>query len=109
MKRFFTLVVVIIVILAVRYDLTKGTIGNIEQTSTEETVTTEVPLPYFEHTVEPGDTLISIIERQTGRSLPVAIEQVIKDFQQFNHGLPPNKIQIGEQYKFPLYERIPES
>ncbi len=55
--------------------------------------------------VEPGETLISIVESHIEKSLPVSIDQLIEDFQTLNPGQAPEKIQIGSTYQFPDYSK----
>ena len=51
--------------------------------------------PAFEKEVEPGETVISIVEHQIEKPLPVSIEELIQDFRKLNPGQAPEKIQIG--------------
>ncbi len=47
--------------------------------------------------------MLSILEARQQGALPVAIEQVVKDFERLNNGVKPEQIQIGESYNFPIY------
>ena len=52
--------------------------------------------------MKPGDTLLSIIEREEG-ALTKPIETIVTDFQELNEGLKPEQMQIGKVYKIPSY------
>jgi hypothetical protein len=58
---------------------------------------------YKEITMQPGDTLLSIVEKEKGESNH-SIETIISDFQSLNEGLKPENMQIGKTYKIPVYE-----
>ncbi|RFU65722.1 LysM peptidoglycan-binding domain-containing protein [Peribacillus glennii] len=92
----------------VYFDLTTGTlpamgIVAVEKAKEYPRQTIKEVLPYKQITVKPGDTLLTIVEREEG-SLQVAIETVVADFQKLNKGLRPQDMQIGETYKIPVYE-----
>ncbi|PLT34690.1 LysM peptidoglycan-binding domain-containing protein [Bacillus sp. V5-8f] len=91
----------------VYFDLTTGTLPSTAILTVEKTIdypqhSAKTFMPYKEITIEPGDTLLSIVEREEG-SLEVSIENVIADFQKLNNGLKPEDMLIGEKYKIPLY------
>lgn len=90
------------------YDITTGTLP---QKVTTEFKEPSLPvtqsndnnkLNYYEITMKPGDTLLSIIEREDG-SPTQSIETIISDFQELNEGLKPEQMQIGKIYKIPNY------
>jgi hypothetical protein len=58
---------------------------------------------YKEITMQPGDTLLSIVEKEKGESNH-PIETIISDFQSLNEGLKPENMQIGKTYKIPVYK-----
>ena len=86
-----------IVIYSVYYDLTYGTLPKATPAAVDKTNET-----YYNIKVEPGDTVISLIEEKEG-TLPVPIEQIIKDFRTLNNGLSPEEIKIGQTYKLKNY------
>jgi hypothetical protein len=53
--------------------------------------------------MQPGDTLLSIVEKEKGKSNH-PIETIISDFQSLNEGLKPENMQIGKTYKIPVYK-----
>ena len=109
MKRIFLFVFGLLTIYVIYIDLTAGTLPNAEtQTSVKTAVTMSSPkntLETFEAEVEPGETLISIVENQIKKPLPVSIDTLIEDFQSLNPGQAPEKIQIGSTYQFPDYSK----
>jgi hypothetical protein len=107
MKKIFGFLFAILIIYVIYFDLTVGTLpSNTKQVDAKvETVTkiTETDIPSFEAKVKPGETVISIVEHQIDKSLPVSIKDLITDFQKLNPGKSPEKIQIGSTYHFPDY------
>ena len=57
---------------------------------------------YYNIKVEPGDTVLSIIEKNEG-TIPVPIDQMIEDFSLLNNGMKPEEIEIGQTYRFKNY------
>ncbi|MFK4997661.1 LysM peptidoglycan-binding domain-containing protein [Bacillus sp. N9] len=60
--------------------------------------------PYTLIKVKQGDTVLSIMEALSEQPLSVSIEQTVDDFIELNDGMKPDQIQIGQVYKFPLYD-----
>lgn len=60
-------------------------------------------MAYKEILIQPGDTLLSIIEKDKEASNQ-SIEEIISDFQSLNEGLQPENMQIGKTYKIPIYK-----
>ena len=106
MRRLFGVLITAAILYIIYYDLTDGTLPEqkFEQPPAVETVTEEAPMPYFEKKVENGDTVLTIIENQLGKSIPIPISDVVTDFKELNHDLPPQNIQPGKTYKFPNYQ-----
>jgi hypothetical protein len=119
MKRMFIFFCIIILLYSVYYDLDKGTLNlaaensvNVtaqpdeEQTETVDTVNlpaaSDPSLSYIEIKIEPGDTVLSLVEDSVQGKLPVSIEQVVSDFEELNN-VAAGKIQIGRTYKIPHY------
>ena len=73
-----------------------------EEEDKEEKQTTE-NIPYFEHEVLPGDTVLSVIDRYLDSPLDVPVSQAVEDFKKLNNGTDPQKIKFGNTYKFPDY------
>ncbi|MGG0716477.1 hypothetical protein ABE096_02595 [Robertmurraya massiliosenegalensis] len=112
MKRLFVLLLIVATIFAIYYDLSKGTLPIAIETSTQAQVETETTLEpiidYFEQEVQNGDTVLSIIERQLDRPIPVPIDDITNDFSKLNDGIEANKIQVGKIYHFPDYRKLHE-
>lgn len=109
MKRIFLFLFGLLTIYVIYIDLTAGTLPQAETQKPEQTVVTmtnvKSAMDSFEAEVEPGETLISIVENHIKKPLPVSIDQLIKDFQSLNPNLSPEKIQIGSTYEFPDYSK----
>ena len=107
MKRFVALVVAIIVIYSIYYDVKFGTIPTVTHAS-EIKSHIEKPSkqtsPFQIKKVHPGDTVLTVVEELQSGPRSVSINQVITDFQKLNNGIKPEEIQIGQEYKFPLYK-----
>ncbi|WP_409297661.1 hypothetical protein V1498_06505 [Peribacillus sp. SCS-26] len=109
MKRIIYLLVLCFILFIIYYDLTSGTLQKqasatpAEQAEPpEKAERTEPRMDYVEVQIEPGDTILSLIEEQEGK-ITEPIENIIKDFQALNQGLSPEDIQIGRTYKIPSY------
>ncbi|MEH7109991.1 MULTISPECIES: hypothetical protein [Bacillaceae] len=109
MKKLLGVLLAILVIYVIYFDLTVGTLPS--ATTTQKTVNIETSsvtkpqtkIPFFEEKVKPGETVMSIVEHQLGKPLPVSINDLIVDFQALNPGESPEKIKIGATYHFPDY------
>jgi len=91
------------------YDLTNGSlhflhIARIQAAQVKQTTRPELKtiIPYKKITIEPGDTVLSILE-SINASKKTNISKMIGDFQNLNPHTDPNTIKIGETYLFPLY------
>lgn len=112
MKRILLPIFGLLILYVIYIDLTAGTLPSIQSEKMEVKEVTakvmenqETGLPAFEAEVEPGETLISIVENNIDKPLPVSIDKLIKDFQSLNPGQTPEKIQIGKTYQFPDYSK----
>ncbi|WP_147532374.1 LysM peptidoglycan-binding domain-containing protein [Bacillus marasmi] len=109
MRRLFTILIAVLVLYAIYHDLTEGSVSLPEKTTEEPAVpastSPNVNIPFKEKTVKPGDTVLSIVEKNSSGPLPVSISKVISDFQKLNEGVKPEEIQIGKAYKFPKYKK----
>ncbi|MFC5713392.1 hypothetical protein ACFPU1_11415 [Thalassorhabdus alkalitolerans] len=127
MRKLFGFLLIVIAIIAVYYDLTVGTLPTVveepappqaEATETEEEKNEEEqneqesprPLPdssfnesAVEVTVEPGQTVLSIVEQLHEGPVPASIQQVSHDFSRLNNDILPEEIQIDQTYWFPTY------
>ena len=85
------------------YDVTKGTLTFLgSELPTQHISTVNTGVNYKTVHIQPGDTVLSIYEKLNPTS-EVAIQKVITEFSTLNKGVDPNHIQIGKDYKFPLY------
>ena len=109
MKRIFLFLFGLLTVYVIYIDLTAGTLPTDKTQMPIETVATianpENKMDTFEAEVEPGETLISIVENHIDRPLPVSIDKLIEDFKSLNPGQTPEKIQIGSSYQFPDYSK----
>ena len=85
------------------YDLSKGTLNFLGPVNhQEQDAVSQSDIPYKTVDVQPGDTVLSLYEK-LNPSADATIQKVMDDFQNLNHGVDPNHIQIGEKYRVPLY------
>lgn len=59
---------------------------------------------YYELPVKQGDTVLTITEKYHG-TLPISIDQLVKDFETLNPGVKADEIQVGVSYLFPVYKQ----
>ena len=112
MKKLGFLTVIIFLIYIIQYDIRYGTLIPVKAVPVS-TQTSENPspdkakttAPYIKVKVKAGDTVLSIAEQLTQGSIPVSIDKVITDFKALNKGISPENIQIGKEYKFPVYKK----
>ncbi|MED3562215.1 hypothetical protein [Bacillus xiapuensis] len=106
MKKLLGLVLTALIIYVIYIDLTVGTLPSDSVQTVEakgETSSAKSTIPSFRTTVEPGETVISIVEHQLKKPLPVSINELVRDFKLLNSGFSPEKIQVGTAYQFPDY------
>ncbi|WP_459499419.1 hypothetical protein [Bacillus sp. C1] len=115
MKRLGALLLVLVLGYVFYYDIKIGTLPMLssykkatatqtekkEKTSTKEQKKADASYKVIE--VKTGDTVLSITEAINKNKIP-SIEKVIDDFKQLNKNTAATKIQIGNPYKFPLYQ-----
>ncbi|MEH7885487.1 hypothetical protein V7654_14335 [Bacillus sp. JJ1609] len=113
MKKLAGFLVLVVIVYAIYNDLSAGTLpaANMQKI---ETVEKEVKkqkeekgtnIPYFEHEVKPGDTVLSVLDSNSKSQLAVPISQAVADFKLLNGGTDPQKIKFGKTYKFPDYSK----
>lgn len=103
MKRLAALLLSVLIIYVIYFDLTHGTLPVIKEQITEAKFSNDTVLPYFEREVSPGETVLSVVEKEMDGPLPVTISQVIADFSALNNGLKPEELKFGKTYRFPEY------
>lgn len=111
MKKISLVLITVLILYIMYYDLTTGTLPLMKEYLDHEAVETmatnhepikKVSKDYYEITIKPGDTVLSIIEKKNP-SKHVEITKIIQDFKELNPKANPEKIQIGKTYKFPRY------
>lgn len=112
MKKLVGLLVFIIVMYAVYNDLTAGTLpaANMKIIEAKEKEVKKIEeetagIPYFEHEVKPGDTVLSVLDSNSKTPLAVPVSRAVEDFKRLNDGTDPQKIKFGRTYKFPDYSK----
>lgn len=112
MKKLGFLMVIIFLIYIIQYDIRYGTLIPVKavpvNTQTEESSLpgkAKTATPHIKVKVKAGDTVLSIVEQLTHSSIPVPMDKVIADFKALNKGISPENIQIGKEYKFPVYKK----
>ena len=109
MKKLFGFLLAVLILYVIYIDLTVGTLpASLTQqvdAKIETKIKQKVNIASFEAKVEPGETVISIVEHQINKPLPVPINDLIEDFRKLNPGETPEKIQIGSTYHFPDYSK----
>ncbi|MDQ0244464.1 hypothetical protein J2S09_002030 [Bacillus fengqiuensis] len=112
MKKIGFLMVIIFLIYIIQYDIRYGTLIPVkavpvstQTTKSPSPVKAKTTAPYIRVKVKAGDTVLSIVEQLTQDSVPVSIDKVITDFKALNKGMSPENIQIGKEYKFPVYKK----
>lgn len=114
MKKLAGFLILVVIAYAIYNDLSAGTLpaANMQKIETiekvvkkqkEENGTTKNNIPYFNHEVKPGDTVLSVLDSNSKTQLAVPISQAVADFRLLNDGTDPQKIKFGKTYKFPDY------
>jgi hypothetical protein len=115
MKKLAGLIVFIVLTYAVYNDLSIGTLPasntqnlEISESAQKENIEkadrqNQLEIPYFEHEVKPGDTVLSVLDSNSDTPLNVPVTQAVDDFKKLNDGTDPQKIKFGHTYKFPDY------
>jgi hypothetical protein len=101
MKQLAGILLSVLLVYVIYYDLNHGTLPAVKEQKIE--AKEQVGLDYFSKEVEPGETVLSIVEKNLNRPIPVSIADVVKEFKKLNGGMKPQHIQTGETYKFPNY------
>jgi len=107
MKKLAGFLFIVLVFYSIYNDLSQGSLPTpvtVNTNTVEAKSVSEAP-PYFEHEIQPGDTVLSILEQNLDGPLPVSISDAVTDFQELNNGTLPEEIKIGNSYKFPTYSQ----
>ena len=97
MKKIVMFIIICIVAYSIYFDISVGTLPAYSSENMDKP-----DKNYYNIKVEPGDTVLSLIEKKEG-TLPVPIEQIIDDFSELNKGIKPEEIKIGQTYRFKNY------
>ncbi|MEI5905828.1 hypothetical protein WAK64_01945 [Bacillus spongiae] len=107
MKGLAIFIIILVVVYSIYFDLRYGTLQaddkQKDNPTTAQAVSSNPSLNFFKKKIQPGDTVLSIIEEEMNSTIPVPIEQVIADFRYLNNGVAPEKIQLGKVYLIPIY------
>ncbi|SDH49040.1 hypothetical protein SAMN05192534_10682 [Alteribacillus persepolensis] len=115
MKKLLLFLLFLLICASLYYDMTEGTltpssVNNDSSSNIEVPTETSAPasnaLEGKEKTeviVEPGQTVLSIVEQLHDGPVPASIADISTDFQQLNNGIAPEDIQVDESYYFPVY------
>ncbi|MCK7606909.1 type IV pilus assembly protein FimV [Geobacillus stearothermophilus] len=103
MKKFIFLLLLFLSSYIVYRDLVIGTLHPSSETAVAVVQSKQEAIPYRTVTIRPGDTLLSIIEKELNGPLPVPLEQLIRDFERLNPGEHAQTLKIGKTYKVPIY------
>ncbi|RIW31038.1 hypothetical protein D3H55_15620 [Bacillus salacetis] len=115
MKRLYVFLLFMIITYSIYYDLKAGTLPRSEEAAVTVNVNEQQPLEitpeetneskidFVTVEIKSGDTILSIMEEALDGPLPVSIDQLIEDFKFLNEGQSPHEIQVGKDYKLPVY------
>jgi hypothetical protein len=115
MKKLAGFLLLLIVVYSIYNDLSAGTLPaanmhKAESVEIEEKQENEIKdkksvteIPFFEHEVKPGDTVLSVLDSNSESPLEVPVSKAVEDFKKLNDGTDPQKIKFGKTYKFPDY------
>ncbi|GAK11498.1 hypothetical protein [Geomicrobium sp. JCM 19039] len=115
MKKWAWILAILAIIVAVYYDLSRGSLPVIgsEETTVEEEVDDEEDEDLDENVfyddtvaieVEPGQSLLTIIEQLHEDGYDAPVDHVKSDFEHLNDGILSDEIRAGDVYTFPIYE-----
>lgn len=104
MKKLAGFLFIVLIMFSIYNDLSNGSLPTAVSTNKIEAKTVvKESAPYFEYEILPGDTVLSVLEKNLDGPLPVSITKAVKDFQELNNNIEPTAIHIGKTYKFPDY------
>lgn len=104
MKKIIAFLLTATIGYSIYHDITNGTLEvySTNNTLLEDNAEIETS-PFIAIAVQPGDTVLSVVEQLQQAPLSASISQVTNDFMQLNKGTRPEDIQVGKTYKFPVY------
>ncbi|OIJ22164.1 hypothetical protein BKP45_05680 [Anaerobacillus alkalidiazotrophicus] len=113
MKKLIAPILLLITIYSIYYDLNIGTLPANTIVAAESTTTVNHSsnisvekienIPSESIVVEPGYTVLSIVEELHIGPVNASIQQIINDFETLNPNTNASNIKIGDAYLFPIY------
>lgn len=104
MKKLAGFLFIMLLIYSIYHDIQHGTLpAAVSAVQVEETEPPAADKSYFEKKIQPGETVLSVMEKRFDGPVPVPITTIVNDFRELNNGLDPKEIQLGKSYKFPEY------
>lgn len=108
MKKLIGFLFIVVVVFSIYNDFNSGSLpAAVNENKTKDKIpsleTNNNGTPYFEKEIQPGDTVISVLENELNEPIPVPIGDVVTDFSNLNEGILPEEIKYGQTYKFPDY------
>jgi hypothetical protein len=104
MKKFISGMLILLVLYVIVYDLKIGTLPAAALPQPHKIEIENKKDNYSLKTVKPGETVLSIIEKNSG-SQKVNMVTIVQDFKRLNPSVDPDRIIPGKTYKFPLYAK----
>ncbi|UFT97795.1 hypothetical protein KO561_11265 [Radiobacillus kanasensis] len=119
LKKLALTALIILFLISIMKDLTEGVVftdnqatvaDQIEEKKQEESPSKKEKanpqkLKAVERKVEPGDTVLSIVEEINQLNEGISIQKIQDDFKILNPGSDPNNIQVDTSYLFPIYDQ----
>ncbi|WP_257345973.1 hypothetical protein [Pseudalkalibacillus decolorationis] len=107
MKKLIIGTLLFLLVYSIYFDLKVGTLPTATTIKAIETPVAEARNkslnPYKTVTVQPGETVLTILERIHTGNMPVSINKAVEDFEALNNSISAHAIQANESYRFPLY------
>ncbi len=107
MKKFIITCLIILFFYSAYFDLKIGTLPTEAKNDIQVQVANSVPTEeaaFKEIQVQPGETVLTILERIHNGSLPVSIGDAVTEFERLNQNTSAHSIQANKTYRFPLFK-----
>lgn len=101
LRRFGIYAIIVSVLYAVYQDLTTS---HTPAEHSNEVIREEINFQVKQIKVQPGDTVLSIMEKLHENFDSMQIEQIMHDFQLLNPNADPYSLKEGTLYYFPYYD-----
>ncbi|MGP4080856.1 hypothetical protein ACTWQL_13130 [Pseudalkalibacillus sp. R45] len=106
MKKFIITSLIILFFYSAYFDLKVGTLPTSAKNEIEVQVANSIPadeVAYKEIQVQPGETVLTILERIHNGSIPVSIEKAVSEFERLNPDTSAHSIHANKTYRFPFF------